>query len=93
MNKFAEALPYMYEYHKGVKVNISREDYYAYAFTLYKNEKFIDAITNFQRVTGQKDELHSMHIITWQLAIFNLIRKSLLQALFIQPGNYHLIQM
>jgi len=56
-NNFEEALPYMYEYHKGVKVNISREDYYAYAFTLYKSNKFVDAITNFQRVTGQKDEL------------------------------------
>ena len=56
-DKFKEALPYLYEFHKEVKVNISREDYYAYAFTLYKEGKFIDAITNFQRVTGQKDEL------------------------------------
>jgi len=56
-NKFTEALPYMYEYHKGVKVNISREDYYAYAFTLYREGKFIEAINNFQRVTGKQDEL------------------------------------
>ena len=56
-NKFTDALPYMYEYHKGVKVNISREDYYAYAFTLYKTGKFNEAVSNFQRVTGKKDEL------------------------------------
>lgn len=56
-NNFKEALPYFYEYHKGVKVGISRDDYYAYAFTLYKNGKFNEAISNFQRVTGQKDEL------------------------------------
>lgn len=54
---YKEALPYFEFYERNARRSMSREDAYAIAYTYYMDGNYKAAIQNFQRATGQDDEL------------------------------------
>ncbi len=64
--KYAEALPYIEQYHEGVsKSEISRQDFYQLGYTYYRTGSYQKAIDAFGNCIGEKDELY-------QLATYNM---------------------
>ena len=65
LEKYAEALPYFNKYHQSPKSNPSREDFYQYGFTLYRNGQFQEAINSYNKCADGQDKLA-------QLANYNM---------------------
>lgn len=64
--KYADALPYLEQFHEGVqKSEITREDYYQLGYTYYRVGNYDKAIAAYGNCGGENDELY-------QLATYNL---------------------
>jgi len=65
LEKYTEALPYFNKYHQSPKSNPTREDFYQYGFTLYRNGQFQEAITAYNKCADGQDKMA-------QLANYNM---------------------
>lgn len=56
-NEFANAIPYLEDFHSQTRQRISREDNYQLGFAYYKTGDFENAIDRFEKVTNAEDSL------------------------------------
>lgn len=57
LNNYTKALPYLEQYQRDTQTGIDRDDHYVLGFTYYKTGHFLQAVSHFQKATGQQDTL------------------------------------
>ncbi|MFN0032072.1 MAG: tetratricopeptide repeat protein [Flavobacteriales bacterium] len=56
--RFAEAIPYLEQYHTATdRPDLTREDYYQLAYAYHRTSAWQKAIDNYSKIAGERDEL------------------------------------
>jgi tetratricopeptide (TPR) repeat protein len=56
--QYAEAIPYLEQYHKATdRPDLTREDYYQLGYAYQRTQAYQKAIDNYSKIAGQRDEL------------------------------------
>lgn len=55
--RYAQAVPYLEQYHQSARRSTKRGDHYQLAYAYFKSQKFKKAIKQFDKVTGKKDTM------------------------------------